>query len=101
MVVTTLAARSERGLIRGVLGLAEPEPTGDHVWDAAIAALVAWRLREDGLPVPDWMGDASRHLALPSPLAVDPADPTPPLSEVPEHFAEHGVLVWRDTFASV
>ena len=35
---------AEHALVRGILALAEPEPTGDRLWDAAIAALVAWRL---------------------------------------------------------
>ena len=92
---------AERGLVRGVLGLAEPESTKDPVWDAAIAGLVAWRLREEGLPAPDWVNAPSRHLSTPRTLGVDPADPAPPESEVPREFAERGVHVWRDTFASV
>lgn len=92
---------AERGLLRGVLGLAEPESTKDSVWDAAIAGLVAWRLREEGLPAPDWVNAPSRFLRAPRTLDIDPADPIPPASEVPEEFAERGVLVWRDTFASV
>ena len=92
---------AEHGLVRGVLGLAEPESAGDPAWDAAIAALVAWRLREDGLPAPVWVDDASRYLPAPTTLAIDPADPTPPLTEVPEEFAKRGVLAWRDTFASI
>ncbi|MEI3845126.1 MULTISPECIES: helix-turn-helix domain-containing protein [unclassified Microbacterium] len=92
---------AERGLVRGILGLAEPESTQHHVWDAALAGLVAWRLREEGLPAPEWVSDPSRFLRTPATLEVDPADPTPPTSEVPDEFAERGVLVWRDTFASV
>ncbi|MFT4221172.1 MAG: helix-turn-helix transcriptional regulator [Microbacterium sp.] len=92
---------AEHGLVRGVLGVAEPESTRDPIWDAAIAGLVAWRLREDGLPAPDWVNDPSRYLKTLAGLDVDPADPVPPLSEVPAEFAERGVLVWRDTFASV
>jgi len=92
---------AEQGLVRGILGLAEPEPVGDPTWDAAIAALVAWRLREEGLPVPAWVDGSSRVLAAPRLLAIDPADPLPPASEVPAEFAARGVLVWRDTFASV
>lgn len=92
---------AEHGLVRGVLGLTEPEPTRDPVWDAAIAALVAWRLQEDGLPVPEWVNQPERFVAVPSGLDVDPADPVPPLAEVPDAFAQRGVLVWRDTFASV
>lgn len=32
---------AERGLVRGILGLAEPESTRDPVWDAALPAFVA------------------------------------------------------------
>lgn len=92
---------AERGLVRGVLGLAEPEPTKSPVWDAALAAVVAWRLREEGLPTPDWVDAPSRFVRESRGLEVDAADPLPPDSEVPEEFAKRGVLVWRDTFASV
>jgi transcriptional regulator with XRE-family HTH domain len=69
---------AERGLVRGILGLAEPESTRDEVWDAAIAGLVAWRLREEGLPLPEWTLSPRRYLSPPRALDVDPADPTPP-----------------------
>lgn len=92
---------AERGLVRGVLGLAEPESTKDAAWDAAIAGLVAWRLSDEGLPAPEWVSAPERYLTTPRTLDIDPADPIPPASEVPEEFAERGVLVWRDTFASV
>lgn len=92
---------SERGLVRGVLGLAEPESTKDSTWDAAIAGLVAWRLREEGLPLPGWVSAPERFLASPRGLEIDPADPVPPASQVPAELAERGVLVWADTFASV
>lgn len=92
---------AEHGLVRGILGLAEPESTGDVVWDAAIAALVAWRLDAEGIPLPAWVDQQGRFLARPQTLEVDPADPVPPRSEVPDEFAERGVLAWRDTFASV
>jgi transcriptional regulator with XRE-family HTH domain len=91
----------EHGLVRGILGLAEPESTGDKVWDAAIAGLVAWRLLEEGLPNPAWVDAPQRTLARPRPLDVDPADPVPPAAEVPEELLKRGVLAWRDTFASV
>lgn len=92
---------AEKGLVRGVLGLAEPESTKDAAWDAAIAGLVAWRLREEGLPVPEWVNSPNRFLRAPRTLDIDPADPVPPASEIPTELAERGVLVWRDTFASV
>ena len=92
---------AEHGLVRGILGLAEPESTKDPVWDAAIAALVAWRLGEEGIPLPTWVDDRERFLGEPRTLGVDPADPVPPHSEVPAEFAKRGVLAWRDTFESV
>jgi transcriptional regulator with XRE-family HTH domain len=92
---------AERGLVRGILGLAEPESTKDPVWDAALAAIVAWRLRDEGLPTPDWVDAPRRFLATPRGLGIDVADPIPPDSEVPAEFSKRGVLVWRDTFASV
>lgn len=92
---------AERGLVRGILGLAEPQRTRDPAWDAAIAGLVAWRLGEEGIPLPDWVDAPGRFLATPRTLDIDDADPVPPRSEVPEELARRGVLVWRDTFASV
>lgn len=92
---------AESGLVRGVRGLAEPEPTGDVVWDAAIAALVAWRLGEEGLPLPAWVNGSCGFLSEPRVLTIDPADPVPPFSEIPPEFAERGVIAWRDTFVSV
>ncbi len=92
---------AEHGLVRGILGLAEPESTRDRVWDAALAALVAWRLGEEGLPLPPWVGLPGRFLDGPRTLEVDLADPVPPISEVPAEFAKRGVFAWRDTFESV
>lgn len=92
---------AERGLVRGVLGLAEPETTRDPVWDAALAALVSWRLSDEGLPTPEWVDASSRFIRGLRGLTVDAADPVPPISKVPKEFAKRGVLVWRDTFESV
>lgn len=92
---------AEHGLVRGVLGLTEPETTKDPVWDAALAALVAWRLGEENLPSPEWVNAPNRFVHGRRGLGVDPADPVPPDSEVPPEFVKRGVLAWRDTFASV
>lgn len=92
---------AEHGLVRGVLALAEPETTKRPVWDAALAAIVAGRLAEEGLPAPEWVDAPSRFLAEPTPLLVDPADPVPTPHDVPDEFLRRGVLAWRDTFASV
>ena len=92
---------AESGLVRGVLGLAEPESTGVKLWDAAIAAVVAWRLNEQDLPLPAWVSDPGRKLKRSRLLAVDLADPAPRRADIPDEFFERGVLAWRDTFASV
>lgn len=92
---------AEKGLVRGILGFTEPETTNEPVWDAAIAGLVAWRLSEEGIPVPEWVESPNRFLTTKQDLAVDVADVVPPEGEVPEEFLKRGVLVWRDTFMSV
>lgn len=92
---------AEHGLVRGVLGLAEPEPTGEVAWDAALAALVTLRLAEEGLPHPAWVDAPRRRLSRPQTLDVDPADPVPTSADVPPEFLERGVLMWADTLASV
>lgn len=92
---------AEHGLVRGVLAVAEPPLTGQKVWDAALAALVAWRLNEEQVPLPDWVAAPSRRLAHTRVLRVDPADPTPSAADTPAEFLQHGLLTWRDTFASV
>jgi transcriptional regulator with XRE-family HTH domain len=92
---------SEHGLLRGVLGLSEPPPTGHTVWDAALAGLVAWRLTEENIPLPAWIEQERFFLARPQTLEIDSADPVPALTDVPPEFARRGVLVWEDTFRSV
>lgn len=92
---------AEQGLVRGVLAVTAPESTGQKVWDAAIAALVSWRLGEEQVPLPGWVAEPSRRLLRSQVLRVDPADPAPAQGDVPEEFLRHGVLAWRDTFASV
>ncbi len=92
---------SEHGLRRGVLGISEPEPTGNQVWDAALAGLVAWRLTEENIPLPTWVDKTRFFLPVPRSLRIDSADPVPDASDIPPEFARRGVLVWADTFESV
>ena len=92
---------SEHGLLRGVLGLSEPAPTGRLEWDAALAGLVAWRLGEERLPLPAWVEYERFFLGHPRTLEIDSAYPVPGITDVPREFAERGVLVWEDTFNSV
>lgn len=92
---------AETGLVRGVLAVTTPERTGQKLWDAAIAALVSWRLQQQQIPLPDWVADPGRTLQHAHVLRVDPADPVPGPADVPEPFRRHGVLAWHATFASV
>ena len=74
---------SEHGLHRGVLGISEPEPTGNPVWDAALAGLVAWRLTQENLPLPTWVDKTRYFLPIPRSLSIDSADPVPDTSDIP------------------
>ncbi len=92
---------AERGLLRGIIAVTAPESTGSKTWDAAIAALVAYRLNQDGVPLPEWANEESRVLKRARPLRVDPADAVPSPADVPQEFLDRGVLLWRDTLESV
>ncbi|RXZ72955.1 helix-turn-helix domain-containing protein [Agromyces albus] len=92
---------AERGLLRGVLAITEPETTGSKTWDSAIAALVAYRLNAQRVPLPPWVHAPERSLERARVLQIDPADPAPPRGDVPTEFLEHGVLIWRDSLESV
>ena len=92
---------AEHGLLRGILAITEPESTGSKTWDAAIAGLVAYRLNQDAVPLPEWVNDERRVLKRARPLRVDPADAVPSPADVPQEFLDRGVLLWRDTLESV
>jgi len=92
---------SERGLLRGVLAVAEPELIGRPTWDAVIAGLVEWRLEEEGLPHPEWTAKPERVLRRTRAFIADTSDPLPPPEATPEPFRRRGVLVWPDLFESV
>jgi len=85
---------AERGLVRGVLTITEPEPCGAKTWDAALAALVAYRLAEDGVPPPTWVHAANRRMHRARTLPLDPSTDLP--ADVPAEFIAHGVLVSRE-----
>jgi hypothetical protein len=89
------------GLMRGVLAVMEPELTGSKLWDAAVAALVAYRLNQEMIPLPPWVHDERRTLKRPRPIKVGRYGIVPPTSEVPAEFLERSVLIWRDTLESV
>ncbi|MEF2976138.1 helix-turn-helix domain-containing protein [Subtercola sp. YIM 133946] len=83
------------------LGLTEPAPTGNKRWDAALAGLVAFRLREEGFPPPTWTTRDSRHLkkawTFTSGTYLTPVR----RSAVPPDFLERGVLIDAASLRSV
>ena len=92
---------AEGGATRVGLALSEPAPTGSERWDAAIAALCEYRLKADGLPVPDWVTlQAGRPDSPWAPHTSDydiPADP----ARVPADFLRRGILIEAETLESV
>ncbi len=82
--------------IRVALCVAPPAPCGDPRLDAAIAGLVDHHLSIAGLPIPDWVTDPSRTLG-----EVWQVSRYADLSEVPEAFLRHGVLLAASELASV
>ncbi|NQX25969.1 helix-turn-helix transcriptional regulator [Microbacteriaceae bacterium VKM Ac-2854] len=89
------------GALRVGLSLSEPAPTGDRRWDAAIAAIAAWRLDESGLPRASWIDGESRRLDAPwQPpsgsihIPVDPGD-------VPDTLLRRNILIESSTLRSI
>ncbi|MDP3208970.1 MAG: helix-turn-helix domain-containing protein [Rhodoglobus sp.] len=86
--------------VRFALTIAEPAPTGVKHWDAAIAALVEYRLQEEGLPVPAWTRDPARTLrkswTFTAGRYVVPVD----RARVPKAFHDRNVLIDEDTLTS-
>ena len=79
--------------LRVALCVTPPAPTGDTRFDALLAGVVEHRLGADGLPLPAWLGEASR--SLPEPWDVEPV---PALREAarertPDALRRHGVFL--------
>jgi len=53
---------SVEGSTRLALCITEPAPTGSKRWDAALAGLVSYRLRQEGIAAPSWANEPSRFL---------------------------------------
>lgn len=90
----------EHDEVRFALSIAEPTPTGVKHWDAALAALVDYRLTEEGLPLPKWVKDPSRSLKKSWTFTAG-RYVVPVLTErVPEAFLKRGVRVDYETLVS-
>ena len=84
-----------------MLTIAEPHPTGSPAWDAALAALVDYRLGQSKLPKPAWVTTPSRFLSEPQSPQLDEYDLEPDLANVPPEFRRRNVLLERSTLESV
>lgn len=84
---------------RVVLTAYPPEPTGDRLFDAALAALTEYRLRQVAAPVPDWV-DAAPSLDEPRVLTDSRYVTASVLGEIPDSFARRGVLIDIDSLES-
>ena len=80
---------------------AEPPSTGDHRWDAFLAALVEWLAVRTGVGAPDWVHDDDRSLrhgwwitSIPSMRAWEYAGSA-------ASFQQRGVYVHRDSLTNV
>lgn len=76
----------------------EPAPTGSRAWDAALAALVDFRLES---PKPEWIESPDRFLASPATPQLGRYDLSPNLSDVPPAFLRRNILFERRTLQSV
>ncbi len=90
-----------KGVDRVVLTIAEPHRTGSLAWDAALAALVDYRLGQSKLPKPDWISAPSRYLGEAQSPQLSEYDLEPDLANVPAEFRRRNVLIERSTLESV
>jgi transcriptional regulator with XRE-family HTH domain len=80
---------------------AEPQPTGDPRFDAALAAVAEFFAAEAGIDAPDWV-DGEHRIVEPSWfIASRPAFHAYTLASTPAVFARHGVFVAREVFDRV
>ncbi len=85
---------------RVVITAFAPATTGDPVYDAAIAALVEYRLAEVTAPLPGWLASAP-VIAEPTVLTDSRYITADDLGVVPEPFRRRGVLIDVDSLQSV
>ena len=87
------ALRRAHGRARAAIATDTPASTRSRRWDSAIAGLVAFRLNEESLDRPDWLGDRSRVLARSWSLGGGPAHAAVEIERVPSEFLQRRVLV--------
>ena len=91
----------EDPLVVAALVVAQPDSTGSRDWDAALSGIVAYRLRQAGLPAALWTNQAITEDAELRAPHLHPLDDAPDASKVPPEFLERGILIEAGTLASV
>jgi transcriptional regulator with XRE-family HTH domain len=77
---------------------ADPPPTGDRRFDAALAGLAELFAREGELPAPGWVEEPHRFVEPFWFVASRPAFDAYTLAHTPAVFARHGVFIAREVF---
>lgn len=83
-----------------VLTAYPPEPTGDALYDAALASLSECRLNEVGAPLPQWV-DGAPQLDEPRMLTDSRFVTAAVLGPIPDEFARRGELIDAENLRSV
>jgi transcriptional regulator with XRE-family HTH domain len=91
---------AEHDCIRVALAIVEPAPIGVKHWDAALAGLVEYRLREERLPIPSWTKAAGRTLARSWTFNAGEYVVPVARADVPKPFLERRVLIDVASLAS-
>jgi transcriptional regulator with XRE-family HTH domain len=92
---------AEEPATRVALTVARPRETGSAAWDAALAAVVHYRLGRASLPMPAWVDEPAR--TLPSPREPEAGITSLPVeaSRVAAEFAQRNVMLDERTLSSV
>jgi transcriptional regulator with XRE-family HTH domain len=85
---------------RVVLTAYPPEPTGDELYDAALASLTEYRLNEVSAPLPHWISSAPT-IDEPRMLTDSRFVTAAVLGPIPDEFARRGVLIDAESLRSV
>ena len=80
---------------------AEPPPTGDRRFDAALAGVAEFFAAEGDIDVPDWVEREQRFVEPWWFVASRPAFHAYTLANTPAAFARHGVFIAREVFSRV
>ncbi|MGV8912621.1 MAG: helix-turn-helix domain-containing protein [Rhodoglobus sp.] len=86
---------------RIILAASEPPSTASRFWDAALAALVDYRLSVASSPKPAWINSSLRTLANPQSSHLGDYDLAPNITNIPEAFLRRNVMLERTTLESV